>query len=89
MVLDSESIPTLPVSRLLLYLCVHGALDGWLRLKWLADIAALLGSMTAEQLAQTVEVAAAASAAAVERRSFSLPGYARGRRRFPHAGRLS
>ncbi|HXP08559.1 MAG TPA: nucleotidyltransferase family protein, partial [Acidobacteriaceae bacterium] len=48
--LDSERIPTLPVSRLLLYLCVHGALDGWLRLKWLADIAALLRSMTAEQL---------------------------------------
>ena len=57
-VLDSERIPTLPVSRLLLYLCVHGALDGWLRLKWLADIAALLGSMTAEQLAQTAEAAA-------------------------------
>jgi hypothetical protein len=57
MVLDSERIPTLPVSRLLLYLCVHGALDGWLRLKWLADIAALLHSMTAEQLAASVEVA--------------------------------
>jgi hypothetical protein len=48
----------LPVSRLLLYLCVHGALDGWLRLKWLADIAALLCSMTAEQLAATAEAAA-------------------------------
>ena len=56
--LDSERIPTLPVSRLLLYLCVHGALDGWLRLKWLADIAALLRSMTAEQLARTAEAAA-------------------------------
>ena len=55
--LDSEPIPTLPVSRLLLYLCVHGALDGWLRLKWLADIAALLRSMTAEGLARTTKAA--------------------------------
>jgi hypothetical protein len=56
--LGSERMPTLPVSRLLLYLCVHGALDGWLRLKWLADIGALLRSMTAEQLAATAEAAA-------------------------------
>ena len=56
--LDSELIPTLPVSRLLLYLCVHGALDGWLRLKWLADIGALLRTMTTQQLARTAEAAA-------------------------------
>ena len=49
--LGSERIPTLPAPRLLLYLCVHGALDGWLRLKWLADIGALLRTMTPEQLA--------------------------------------
>jgi hypothetical protein len=58
LVLDSKRMPTLPVSRLLLYLCVHGALDGWLRLKWLADIGALLRSMTAEQLEATAEAAA-------------------------------
>jgi hypothetical protein len=52
-----ERIPTLPAPRLLLYLCVHGALDGWLRLKWLADIGALLNSMTAEQLALTAAAA--------------------------------
>jgi len=56
--LDSEPIPALPVSRLLLYLCVHGALDGWLRLKWLADIGALLRTMTTQQLARTAEAAA-------------------------------
>ncbi len=56
--LGSESIPTLPAPRLLLYLCMHGALDGWLRLKWLTDIAALLRSMTPEQLASTVRLAA-------------------------------
>ena len=56
--LGSERIPTLPAPRLLLYLCVHGALDGWLRLKWLADIGALLRTMTPEQLASAASAAA-------------------------------
>jgi Uncharacterised nucleotidyltransferase/Transglutaminase-like superfamily len=55
--IDGERIPTLPVHRLLLYLCVHGALDGWLRLKWLTDIGALLQTMTREQLALTAAAA--------------------------------
>jgi len=54
----SERIPGLPASRLLLYLCMHGALDGWLRLKWLADIGALLHTMTPEQLRLTAAAAA-------------------------------
>jgi hypothetical protein len=56
--LGSERIPTIPAQRLLLYLCVHGALDGWLRLKWLADIGALLHTMTPEQLASAAAAAA-------------------------------
>jgi hypothetical protein len=56
--LGSERIPTLPAQRLLLYLCVHGALDGWLRLKWLADIGALLHTMTPEQLTSAASAAA-------------------------------
>ncbi len=55
--LGTERIATLPPSRLLLYLCVHGALDGWLRLKWLADIGALVHAMTPEQLASTATLA--------------------------------
>jgi hypothetical protein len=55
--LGTEQIPTLPVPRLFLYLCVHGALDGWLRLKWLADISALMHTMTEEQIAATVALA--------------------------------
>jgi hypothetical protein len=55
--LGSERIPTLPAQRLLLYLCVHGALDGWLRLKWLADIGALLNTMTPEQLSSAATAA--------------------------------
>jgi hypothetical protein len=53
----SERIATLPAARLLLYLCVHGALDGWLRLKWLTDIGALMNAMTPEQLASTLSMA--------------------------------
>jgi hypothetical protein len=56
--LGSERIPTLPALRLLLYLCLHGALDGWLRLKWLADIGALLQSMSPEQLTAATMAAA-------------------------------
>ena len=56
--LGPERIPTLPSQPLFLYLCVHGALDGWLRLKWLADIAALLRKMSPEQLSATAQAAA-------------------------------
>ena len=55
--IGSERIATLPAPRLLLYLCVHGALDGWLRLKWLTDIGALMHAMTPEQLASSVNMA--------------------------------
>lgn len=53
----SEAIATFAGPRLLLYLCVHGALDGWLRLKWLADIGALLHTMTAEEIIATATLA--------------------------------
>lgn len=56
--IGSELIPTFPMHRLLLYLCVHGALDGWLRLKWLADIGALLHTMAPERLEATAQAAA-------------------------------
>jgi hypothetical protein len=55
--LGGERVATLPAPRLLLYLCIHGALDGWLRLKWLTDIGALMHAMTPEQLASTVNMA--------------------------------
>ncbi len=37
-----RSIDTLDNEHLLAYLCVHGAAHGWMRLKWLADVYALL-----------------------------------------------
>lgn len=55
--LGTERIATLPTPRLLVYLCVHGALDGWLRLKWLADIGALLHTMSGDELAEAAALA--------------------------------
>jgi hypothetical protein len=42
------SLPTLAREPLFAYLCVHGASHGWSRLKWLADVAALLKDETPE-----------------------------------------
>ena len=41
-VADGISLPTLADDELFAYLCVHGALHHWARLKWLADVAALV-----------------------------------------------
>ena len=37
-----STVMTLAADPLLAYLCVHGAAHGWMRLKWLADVHALL-----------------------------------------------
>lgn len=39
---SGQSLTTLAPDALLAYLCVHGAMHGWMRLKWLADVYALL-----------------------------------------------
>ena len=41
-ILGKSSLQTLSTPDLLLYLCVHGANHMWFRLKWLADLQALL-----------------------------------------------
>jgi hypothetical protein len=50
-------VTTLPALEGLLYLCVHGTLDGWLYLKSLADVAAQVRSMSPEQLDALAELA--------------------------------
>lgn len=37
-------LATLPADELFAYLCVHGASSAWFRLKWIADVGALLGA---------------------------------------------
>jgi hypothetical protein len=41
-ILGNTSLQTLSAPDLLLYLCIHGANHMWFRLKWLADVQALL-----------------------------------------------
>jgi hypothetical protein len=38
-------IPTFRIEELFVYLCVHGAQHSWSRVKWLADVAALLATV--------------------------------------------
>lgn len=55
--IGSQKIPVLPWDHSFLYLCVHGALDGWLRAKWLADIGAMLNKFSADELGRILEQA--------------------------------
>ncbi len=41
--IGDSSVAVLPREELVLYLCAHGAHAGWFRLKWLCDVAALIG----------------------------------------------
>lgn len=45
-----QSLPTLEGDELFAYLCVHGASSAWFRLKWIADLAALIGSEPGEEI---------------------------------------
>lgn len=45
------SLPAVGGEALYAYLCLHGALCAWFRLKWLADIAALTAGLSEESLA--------------------------------------
>jgi len=42
---DGQSLPTFPPEQLFAYLCVHGTSCAWFRLKWLADVGALVSSL--------------------------------------------
>jgi hypothetical protein len=60
-------LPTLRLEELFAYLCVHGAASGWFRLKWAADVGALLsrcGEEETERLYRTSQELGAGRAAA-------------------------
>jgi Uncharacterised nucleotidyltransferase len=48
--LNGVDFTTLPEEEMFLYLCIHGSVHVWFRLKWLVDIAALLPRMSADAL---------------------------------------
>jgi len=55
--IGSGVVSTLTRNELFLYLCAHGAIHGWPILKWLADIGALLGAMTSDDLGRVAALA--------------------------------
>jgi putative nucleotidyltransferase-like protein/transglutaminase superfamily protein len=57
--LGETSLAVLPLERTFLYLCVHGALDGWFSFKSLVDIAAIWQSFPDEQRAASADQARA------------------------------
>jgi len=57
----SRSVRTLSDDALLPYLCLHGAMHGWFRLKWLVDIQAML-PRSQDAAARVLDAAAALGA---------------------------
>lgn len=47
---QGHPLPTLRTDELFAYLCVHGASSAWFRLKWIADVAALLSPFEEEKI---------------------------------------
>jgi hypothetical protein len=63
----TEGLPTLGEEDLFTYLCMHGALHWWSRLKWLADLNAILATVPdsgIEDLLRAAELRGAGRAAA-------------------------
>jgi hypothetical protein len=54
---SGATLVALKRQELILYLCVHGALHAWFRLKWLADIGALLSEATESDIRELLRAA--------------------------------
>jgi hypothetical protein len=79
-ILPGRTVQTFAIEPLFAYLCVHGALSGWRRLKWLADLAGLIRDMDADEIGRLCEAAvelgagrAAAQAVALSARLLGTP----------------
>jgi Uncharacterised nucleotidyltransferase len=77
---EGAGLRTLGEEDLFAYLCMHGALHWWNRLKWLADVNALIASMPEDDVERLVRAAeargagrAAAQALLLCRRLFQTP----------------
>ena len=56
------ALPTLPPDPLFAYLCVHGATHAWSRLKWIADVAAMIAGADDAEVERLHRAAAALGA---------------------------
>lgn len=59
---QAHSLPTLATDDLFTYLCVHGASSAWFRLKWIADLTALLHNRGADETDRLYQSARARNA---------------------------
>jgi len=56
------ALPTLALEPLFSYLAVHGASSAWFRLKWIADVAALIAPLSEPEIERLYRAAAAVGA---------------------------
>jgi Uncharacterised nucleotidyltransferase len=56
-ILPDAELTTLSEDNLVLYLCLHGSSHSWFRLKWLADVGALLQARTPGEIAEIYRLA--------------------------------
>ena len=54
---DGTAVPTLSDEDLFAYLCAHGTQHNWFRLKWLADIGALLNQRSEDEIEHMYDAA--------------------------------
>lgn len=66
------TVPTFGHDALFAYLCVHGALSGWRRLKWLADLAGLVRDCDAMEIARLHGAAATLGAGRAASQAIAL-----------------
>lgn len=59
---QGRTLPTLCADELAAYLFVHGACSAWYRLKWIADVSAILGGMDAGEIERFYRFARAQTA---------------------------
>lgn len=69
---NQMSIRTFTDDDLFTYLCVHGAMHGWSRLKWLADVAALMAGDTIDDAKRRMDAARSANAEHCAAQTFVL-----------------
>ena len=67
-------LPTLGLADLVAYLCVHGASSAWFRLKWSADLAALLHPLPPSGVAELYDHARRAGAGRAADQALLLAG---------------
>ncbi|WP_209348175.1 nucleotidyltransferase family protein [Pontixanthobacter sp. CEM42] len=54
--IGGQTIPMLPAAMHCVYICVHGAKSGWVRLKWLADVDHVVRGLSDQEAGEAAEI---------------------------------